>query len=105
MSGGVAFVHDPDGQLPLNINDEMADLEHLEAADQETLRALLERHRDLTGSDVAARILAGWNMEISRFRKVMPRDYKRVLAVLADARAAGLDEEATAAKVMESVNG
>jgi glutamate synthase domain-containing protein 3 len=41
----------------------------------------------------------------SPFRKVMPRDYARVLRVIADANRAGLDEAATAQKIMESVNG
>jgi glutamate synthase (NADPH/NADH) large chain len=41
---------------------------------------LLLRHRAETGSAVAGGLLAGWPTAVDRFAKVMPRDYKRVLA-------------------------
>ena len=54
---------------------------------------------------MAKRLLAAWNVEISRFRKVMPNDYKRVLAVMRESEAAGLTEDETMVKVMESSHG
>ena len=62
-------------------------------------------HGEYTGSAVAKRLLAAWNVEISRFRKVMPTDYKRVLAVMRESEAAGLTEDETMAKVMEASHG
>ena len=70
--------------------------------DREFLRTTIEQHRDLTGSAVAAGILASWELEVSRFRKVMPSDYKRVLDVVAASEADGLSEAATVDKIMEA---
>ncbi|MEO6571971.1 MAG: hypothetical protein ABIO83_10545, partial [Ilumatobacteraceae bacterium] len=64
--------------------------------------ATLEAHLAYTDSAVARRLLNAFNVEVSRFRKVMPTDYKRVLAVMARAEADGLDEDATVARIMES---
>ncbi len=80
MSGGIAFVYDPDDVFPALVNREMVDLEPLDDDDREWLRATVERaHREATGSPVAARLLARWESEVAAFRKVMPKDYKRVL--------------------------
>jgi len=77
MSGGVAYVLD---LARVQVNLEMVDLDPLGAADTAFLQAALERHRQETGSDVAARLLLDWDAALDRFTKVMPRDYKRVLA-------------------------
>ena len=80
MSGGIAFVHDPDGDFHIRFNDGMADLEDLvEQEDIDLLHGLLTEHLQRTGSGPAQRILADWNTSVSQFRKVMPRDYRRVL--------------------------
>ncbi len=80
MSGGIAFVYDPDGDFHIRFNDGMADLEDLvEQEDIDLLHSLLTEHLDRTGSGPARRILGDWNASVSRFRKVMPRDYRRVL--------------------------
>ena len=76
MSGGIAYLLDPD---PARVNTEMADLEPLDAADADAVAALLSRHQAETGSEVAARLLADWDVALTRFGKVMPKDYKRVL--------------------------
>jgi glutamate synthase (NADPH/NADH) large chain len=105
MSGGVAFVHDADDAFPALVNYEMVELESLTDDDREFLRATVERHRELTGSKVAERLLDSWESEVEAFRKVMPKDYRRVLAVMADAERAGLSESETLAKVMEASHG
>ena len=80
MSGGIAFVYDPDRDFHIRFNNGMADLENLEAPeDIDLLHQLLSEHLDRTGSGPAERILADWNGSIGKFRKVMPRDYRRVL--------------------------
>jgi glutamate synthase domain-containing protein 3 len=48
-------------------------------ADAKELRALIEKHRDLTGSAIAADVLKCWDEVVGQFIKVMPTDYKRVL--------------------------
>ena len=105
MSGGIAYVYDPDGQLPSNVNYEMVELEHVGGEDEEWLRAAIARHGSFTESAIAERILAAWTVEVSRFRKVMPRDYKRVLAVQAEAAAEGLTQDQIDDRVMEAARG
>jgi glutamate synthase (NADPH/NADH) large chain len=105
MSGGIAYVYDPDEEFSGNVNYDMVDLEAVLGEDSEWLRATIERHGALTGSAVAERILSAWTIEASHFRKVMPRDYKSVLAVLAAAKAEGLTEEQTSDRVMEAARG
>jgi glutamate synthase (NADPH) large chain len=102
MSGGIAYVYDVDDRFASLVNYDMVTLDELGAADLEFLQATLERHRELTGSAVADRVLAGWDTEVSRFRKVMPIDYKRVLTVIETAKADGLDEEQTVERIMEA---
>ncbi|HWH43984.1 MAG TPA: glutamate synthase large subunit [Thermoleophilaceae bacterium] len=79
MSGGIAYVFDPDGVFPARCNPELVDLDPLTAADQAEVRFLVKEHRERTGSPVAERILADWDAVADSFVKVFPRDYKRVL--------------------------
>ena len=80
MSGGIAFVYDPDSDFHIRFNDGMADLEDLaEQEDIDLLHSLLTEHLERTGSGPAQRILDDWATSVSKFRKVMPRDYRRVL--------------------------
>jgi glutamate synthase (NADPH/NADH) large chain len=102
MSGGIAFVYDPNGEFASKVNYEMVKLEELTAEDREFLRDTVTRHRDFTGSSVAEGLLASWPLKVSEFRKVMPTDYKRVLNVIAEAEASGLDEDATVNAIMEA---
>jgi glutamate synthase (NADPH/NADH) large chain len=105
MSGGIAYVLDVDGRFRSRLNDEMVSLEELDAEDREFLHDVVSRHRDLTGSAVAERLLASWAASVSRFRKVMPTDFKRVLTVMKQAEAEGLDEAATLQRVMQASHG
>jgi len=88
MSGGIAYLLDLD---PGCVNAEMADLDPLDEEDAAFLQDLVERHRAETGSAVAAGLLADWAAALGRFRKVMPKDYKRVLAAARRAERDGLD--------------
>jgi len=105
MSGGIAYVYDPDGVFPSNVNYEMVELEPVGGDDDAWLRATVERHQALTGSAIAERLLNAWTVEVSRFRKVMPRDYKAVLSVLDEAKQKGWTEEQTSERVMEVARG
>jgi glutamate synthase (ferredoxin) len=89
MSGGVAYIWDEDGRTRSRINPDMVDLEGLVVAeDVAELKGLVERHVAATGSARAKRILATWEVQLPKFIKVMPRDYKRALAELAAEAAA-----------------
>ncbi|MGJ0118555.1 glutamate synthase large subunit [Williamsia sp. MIQD14] len=102
MSGGVAYVYDPFGKLPDNLNTELVEPEALEDEDVEFLHGIIEKHRSETDSPVAAAILADWDNTQGKFTKVMPRDYKRVLAAIADAEKAGRDVDEA---IMEAARG
>jgi glutamate synthase domain-containing protein 2/glutamate synthase domain-containing protein 1/glutamate synthase domain-containing protein 3 len=86
MSGGLAFVLDEDGTFRARVNPTMLDqLEELGDDDAAEVRAMVEEHLQRTGSPVAQRMLDDWDGARSRFVKVYPADYKRVLAELAAA--------------------
>ncbi len=81
MSGGLAYVLDVDGLFAQRCNTGMVRLlEPDEEADADSVRELLEHHLAYTQSEVAERLLAGWPASLSRFVKVLPLDYERVLA-------------------------
>jgi glutamate synthase domain-containing protein 2/glutamate synthase domain-containing protein 3 len=80
MSGGIAYVLDVDGGFRARCNTELVGFDEISGDDAEEIRALLEEHRDRTGSTVAARLLETWSESLDRFVKVMPHDYKRALA-------------------------
>jgi glutamate synthase domain-containing protein 2/glutamate synthase domain-containing protein 1/glutamate synthase domain-containing protein 3 len=82
MTGGLAFVLDETGDFArARCNRAGVDLEPVEAADANELRALIERHAELTGSPRAKWILDHWKQMLPKFVKVFPQEYRRVLGV------------------------
>ena len=103
MSGGIAYVYDPDGTFAQRCNQSMCELvpvtgeadqtrsekdlaalgkgrnRHAGRADEVLLRELIERHLRFTGSTVALAILDDWEAVRGRFVKVFPNEYKRAL--------------------------
>ncbi|MGF7039179.1 glutamate synthase large subunit [Mucilaginibacter lappiensis] len=82
MSGGLAWVYNPDGTFAENCNTEMVDLDPLSATDNEQILALLRKHISLTGSKLAQQLLNNWNEVSTQFVKVYPKEYKKVLEKL-----------------------
>ena len=80
MSGGFAFVLDEDGTFAPNVNTGMVGLVEPTVDDCRTLRALVERHHEYTGSGVATRLLSDWDRTVTAFVKVLPAEYAKVLA-------------------------
>jgi len=81
MSGGVAYVWDRSGDFKSKCNMGTIDLEPVQDdEDVAELRELIELHKDYTGSTVAEHVLDQWPEILAEFVKVMPTDYKRVLA-------------------------
>jgi glutamate synthase domain-containing protein 3 len=80
MSGGIAFVFDPEHALERLCNKDMVDLETMEDEDKAEVRAMVQKHFQYTGSDPAEWIIENWNVASDLFIKVMPKDYKMVLA-------------------------
>jgi glutamate synthase domain-containing protein 3 len=103
MSGGIAYVLDLEGHFKLRCNLGMVVLEPLvELEEVNTVKEMLSRHVRYTQSTVAQRILANWKTLQARFVKVMPKDYKRVLAAIIKAQAIGIPEDRA---VMEAAHG
>ena len=90
MSGGIAYVLDEEGDFERRCNREMVDLETLDPVEDEPLVwELVRKHAEYTSSTRAKKVLANWERMLPKFVKVMPRDYRRVLAAQAKARAEG----------------
>jgi glutamate synthase domain-containing protein 3 len=87
MSGGIAYVLDEHGTFADRCNMELVGFDPLEESDIIELHELIEEHHLRTLSPVAARILREWRATLPKFVKVMPHDYKRALAELAEAEA------------------
>ena len=80
MSGGIAFVYDKYDCLKISFNDGMADMEEVtDLEDVALLKGLIEDHKKYTGSTSATEILGDWDVALKQFKKIMPRDYRRVL--------------------------
>ncbi|HEY1967791.1 MAG TPA: glutamate synthase large subunit, partial [Pseudonocardia sp.] len=99
MSGGVAYLLDLD---PGRVNRELVDLESPSEADLEFLHGVVAKHRELTGSSVAASLLGDWPRRSRAFTKIMPRDYRRVLEAVRLATAEGRDPDEA---IMEAARG
>jgi len=105
MSGGIAYVYDADKDFADRVNYEMVDLEPLELDDREWLVEIIARHRELTDSAQAAYLLSDWGAAVGRFRKVMPRDYKRVMSVMREAEQGGVSLDEAQGRVMVAAHG
>lgn len=79
MSGGMAYVYNPDGHFDQKVNSEMVELEALSEDDQSLLRQMIRNHFSYTSSTLALDMLNEWDQVLPHFIKVMPRDYKAVL--------------------------
>jgi glutamate synthase domain-containing protein 3 len=74
MTGGEAYVYDPDGALATRLNRQLVDTSHVDELPAAELRFLVERHRVLTGSRRAAELLADWDATVRHFWRVAPLD-------------------------------
>jgi glutamate synthase (NADPH/NADH) large chain len=80
MSGGIAYVFDPEDRFLSLCNLGLVELERVENKNEAAeLRKLIERHQRYTQSTVAAAILADWGTSLRQFHRVIPTDYKQVL--------------------------
>jgi glutamate synthase domain-containing protein 2/glutamate synthase domain-containing protein 1/glutamate synthase domain-containing protein 3 len=104
MSGGIAYVLDVAGDFRQRCNLQMVGLEKLtDPGEIQEVRAMIQRHADYTHSERAKNILKLWDEMVTKFVKVMPKDYKRVLEATKRVKEAGLSgEEATMAAFEEN---
>jgi len=94
MSGGIAYVWDPEHKFRSLVNPTMVDLDPMEEPeDIDELLHMITRHREYTGSQRAEEILADWDNQVKKFIKVIPGDYKLALLKMEEEKA----DELTAA--------
>ena len=81
MSGGIAFVFDPDQSFEGKFNNSMADLFSVvpDSEDDLELTQIIKTHVKYTGSEVGTALLTDWDNAVKKFKKVLPRDYARVI--------------------------
>jgi glutamate synthase (ferredoxin) len=80
MSGGIAYVLDENGEFPTHCNMEMVKLYKLEDVEEiAAVEAMIRRHAEYTKSQRAWKVLALWEEMVTKFVKVLPNDYKRML--------------------------
>ena len=94
MSGGLAYVLDENHELYLHLNKQMVDMDAVsERHDAEELRALIEGHVRETGSPLGSRILENFEQYLPKFKKIIPRDYKRMIAAIGQMEEKGMSHE------------
>ncbi|MDD6102457.1 MAG: glutamate synthase large subunit [Clostridiales bacterium] len=94
MSGGIAFVFDENNRLYRNLNKEMVLMEKVEnKADRIMLKTMLENHLKYTGSKKAAELLKDFDSAITKFKKIIPEDYKKMVQMTAAFEEQGMDHE------------
>lgn len=103
MSGGIAYVYDPDRTFIGRCNLEMVLLERVEESEEiEELRELIIRHTELTGSAAGARVLDQWADSLPNFVRVIPKDYKRMMEQIRKVEQTGLTGEAALMAAFEA---
>jgi len=86
MSGGVAYVYDPDEEFAGKANTDMVSItDDLEEKDRAMIRRLIENHAAYTDSDRANATLEQWDERIAQFKKVMPDAYAEAIKEYTDA--------------------
>jgi len=91
MSGGVAYVLDEAGDFATRCNMQTVALERMDdLAESEEIRQMIRRHAEYTGSKKAEYVIDNWTELAPKFVKVMPKDYKRMLAAIEKAKSSGL---------------
>ncbi len=98
MSGGIAYVFDAEHDLERLCNKDMVELETLTDEDKKEVRTMIEKHFKYTGSDPAEWVLENWEVASDLFVKVMPKDYKAVLAKQKPGKPASVAAEAVTVK-------
>ena len=85
MSGGIAYVLDEENHLYRNLNKDMVSMEKVElASDILELKTLIEEHERYTRSERAAQILDNFQEYLSKFKKVIPHEYRKAMQLTAE---------------------
>lgn len=105
MSGGVAYVYDPNHDLYMRLNKQLVNTyEVIGKADKEVLEELLNKHYTYTDSDVAKKILSNLDEELSNFKKIVPKDYEKITTLIQEIKSKGYHEDEARLMAFEQVH-
>lgn len=105
MSGGVAYVYDPNHDLYMRLNKQLVNTyEVTRKADKEVLEELLNKHYTYTDSDVAKKILSNLDEELSNFKKIVPKDYEKITTLIQELKSKGYHEDEASLMAFEQVH-
>ena len=94
MSGGIAYVLDEKGDFGRRCNQAMVQLSSLEDVEEiESLKNMVFRHAEYTGSSRAAEVLLQWDEWLPKFVRVIPHDFKRVIEAQKQMMESGMTHE------------
>nr|MCR5487901.1 glutamate synthase large subunit [Lachnospiraceae bacterium] len=106
MSGGIAYVLDREHTLYRRINMEMVSMEELsDKYDVEELKRILTEYEAETGSKRAGELLSDFEAHIHDFKKIIPKDYQRMITAIAHFEEQGLSRENAVLEAFDSVTG
>jgi glutamate synthase (ferredoxin) len=103
MSGGIVYIYNKLGKFESSCNTASVILQKPDKEHAKTLKYLLENHLKYTESDIAKKILANFDKNLKDFIVVIPRDYKKIMEALKEAKAAGVSEEKQSLYAFNSV--
>lgn len=105
MSGGVAYVYDPNHDLYMRLNKQLVNTYEVTGkADKEVLEELLNKHYTYTDSDVAKKILSNLDEELSNFKKIVPKDYEKITTLIQELKTKGYREDEASLMAFEQVH-
>ena len=105
MSGGVAYVYDPNHDLYTRLNKQLVNTYEVSGkADKEVLEELLNKHYTYTDSDVAKKILSNLDEELSNFKKIVPKDYEKITTLIQELKTKGYHEDEASLMAFEQVH-
>lgn len=105
MSGGVAYVYDPNHDLYMRLNKQLVNTYEVTGkADKEVLEELLNKHYTYTDSDVAKKILSNLDEESSNFKKIVPKDYEKITTLIQELKTKGYHEDEASLMAFEQVH-
>lgn len=105
MSGGVAYVYDPNHDLYMRLNKQLVNTYEVTGkADKEVLEELLDKHYTYTDSDAAKKILSNLDEELSNFKKIVPKDYEKITTLIQELKSKGYHEDEASLMAFEQVH-
>ncbi len=94
MSGGIAYIYDPDKTFYSHINKELIEFTNVsQRYDEEQIKKWVDKHYQHTKSAIAKKILDNFDVEVKLFKKVIPHDYKKMMNLISSFEQQGLSKE------------